>query len=176
MRTSRNSKPVELRSVIAPQPTAQPSNRMASGRQTLPSRLPPSKKDPAVLKYKQSTAQKHPVLSRSLRSSDHHSTSSGRISSDRNNKIPLTSGQTRNATSDTPRQAPRVDLQHVHPPSSRKISTVDGHAGKVFSTQDTTRNSTEVGNIYESSNPVSKEMQVAAMDGGPLPKVCLALA
>ena len=160
MGISRKPRPAELsRTANSPQSAAQSSNSTTSDPQTLPSRLPPAKKDPPVLKYKQSMVQKRLVSSRP---------------SDRNNKLPSTSGQTRSETSSTLRQAPYPEnLRHIRPPSSRTISADDSHAGSVFPTQNATMNSTEVGSIVsESSSSVSGKVRDTIVDGGQLSKVC----
>ncbi|KIM89389.1 hypothetical protein PILCRDRAFT_222937 [Piloderma croceum F 1598] len=159
MGTSRKHRPAEVsRPANLPQSAAQSSNSTTSDPQTLPSQLPPAKKDPPVLKYKQSMVQKRPVSSRP---------------SDRNNKSPSTSGQTRSETSSTLCQAPYPeDLRHIRPPSSRTISADDSRPGRVFPTQNATMNSTEVGSISESSSSVSGKVQGTVVDGGQLSKVC----
>lgn len=159
MGTSRKPRAPEVsRPTHLPQSAAQSSKSTISDLQILPSRLPPAKKDPPVLKYKQSIVQKQPVSSRP---------------SDRNNKSPSTLGQARSETSSTLRQdLYPEDLRHTRPPFSRTILADDSRTGRAFPTQNATKNSTEVGSISESSSSVSGKVQGTVVDEGQLPKVC----
>jgi hypothetical protein len=174
MQSSRNIRTVNSsRPPNAQQSAIQKSNYITSDPQGLPSRLAPAKKGSTakVLKYKQSTAQKRPVLPGSSRLSE----GSERIQSNSKGNIPSTVGQKKSWGANTSRQA-HVGIQSTPP---QKNLTDSSQVASTSWANSAIRGSSVEGSIFESPGWKSRsvasarnsQVQAAAVDAGRFSKV-----
>ena len=175
MQISRNIKPGNSSRPSNTQRSSKQSNHITPDPQGLPSRLALVKKDSTakVLKYKQSTAQKRPVLPGPSRLSE----DSERVLSNSRGNMPSTLDQKKGWGAIPSRQAPRVGIQVTPLP---KNLTNSSQVANTSSPNSATRESSVEDSIYESSGWKSRSVaparnspvQATAVDADRFSKVC----